>query len=121
MSYLVRKVSDLHITSTEALSMGSWLLTSTLDVTESDPQSLSSESRRINIGSVDTQRFSGRAVMMRGIATRRHFYSASLNNGTSLSSIIHSLYSLRETKDRRSVSMSYLQSGNHLTQKMVAL
>jgi hypothetical protein len=39
--------------------------------------------------------FSGRAVIMSGIATRRHSYSASLNNDTSLSSeITHALYAV---------------------------
>jgi hypothetical protein len=107
MSYLARKVSDLLITSTVALWMGSWMLTSTLDVTESDPQSLSSESSRINTGSVGTLRFSGRAVMIgSGIATRRHSYSASLNNDTSLSSITQTLYTVGETGDSGSVTES---------------
>ena len=84
--------------------MGSWGLTSTLDVTESDPQSLSSESSRINTGSVGTPRFSGRAVMvLRGIATRRHSYSASLNNDTSLSSTTDGLYAVTDTRDQNSV------------------
>ena len=84
--------------------MGSCMLTSTLDVTDSDPQSLSSESSRINTGSVGTLRFSGRAVIiMSGIATRRHSYSASLNNDTSLSLTTRALYAVGETMDRNSV------------------
>ena len=101
--------------------MDSRLLTSTLNVTESHPQSRSSRSRRTSTGSVDTPLFSGRAVMKKIsiIATRRHSYSASLNNDTSLSSSTQTLYAVGETGDRNSVSVSYLHFMNHLTKKMV--
>jgi hypothetical protein len=87
-SYWQRKVNDLDPTYTEGLLMDSCLLTSTLDVTESHPQSRSSRSRRTSTGSVGTPLFSGRAVILSTIATRRHSYLASLNNDTSLSSEI---------------------------------
>jgi hypothetical protein len=101
--------------------MDSCVLTSTLDVTESHPQSRSSRSRRTSTGSAATPLFSGRAVIkVSGIATRRHSYSASLNNDTSLSSeITHALYIVGENTDRTSVTESYLHYRNHLTQKMV--
>ncbi len=64
--------------------------------------------------------FSGRAVMiMSTIVTRRHFYSASLNNDTSLSSTTQTLYTVGDTRDRGSVTVSYVHYMNHLTQKVV--
>ena len=51
--------------------------------------------------------FSGRAVINgSGIATRRHSYSASLNNDTSLSSTTKALYAVEEDGDRISVTES---------------
>ena len=101
--------------------MDSCMLISILDVMESDPQSHFSKWRRINIGSAVIPMFSGRAVILvSGVATRRHSYSASLNNDTSLSSATHTLYTVGETGDRSSVTGSYLHSMNHLTEKMVA-
>jgi hypothetical protein len=65
--------------------------------------------------------FSGRAVLIfRGITTRRHSYSASLNQDTSLSEITQALYAVREARDRASVTVSWWHFTNHLTKIMVA-
>jgi len=57
-------------------------------------------------------------VMMSFIATRMHFYSASLNNDTSLSEITQTQYAVTETMDRDSVPGNCRHIGNRLTEKI---